>query len=82
MDDTETGTVASAAASGADEPKRMAIICWSNDLDRDPLQHLNQPAGRNRLELCGALGGIRELAGCVVGQREICRLVIGCFGHC
>ena len=34
MDDTETGATAPAAASQGDEPKRMAIICWSNDLDR------------------------------------------------
>ena len=34
MDATDTEPVASAASSHADEPKRMAIICWSNDLDR------------------------------------------------
>jgi len=34
MDATETEQIASPAASHADEAKRMAIICWSNDLDR------------------------------------------------
>ncbi len=34
MDATDTEPIASRAASHADEPKRMAIICWSNDLDR------------------------------------------------
>lgn len=34
MDATETKPIASPAGSHADEPKRMAIICWSNDLDR------------------------------------------------
>jgi peroxiredoxin family protein len=34
MDATDTEPIASTAASHADEPKRMAIICWSNDLDR------------------------------------------------
>jgi len=32
--DTATGAIAGAAASDEEEPKRMAIICWSNDLDR------------------------------------------------
>jgi len=34
MDAIETEQIASPAASHADEPKQMAIICWSNDLDR------------------------------------------------
>jgi peroxiredoxin family protein len=34
MDDTGTAATASATTSKGDEPKRMAIICWSNDLDR------------------------------------------------
>ena len=34
MDATDTEPIVSAAAPHADEPKRMAIICWSNDLDR------------------------------------------------
>ena len=34
MDDTGTAATTSATASKDDEPKRMAIICWSNDLDR------------------------------------------------
>jgi peroxiredoxin family protein len=34
MDDTGTAASISATASKGDEPKRMAIICWSNDLDR------------------------------------------------
>jgi len=34
MDDTGTGAIAPAAAPNEDEPKRLAIICWSNDLDR------------------------------------------------
>ena len=34
MDATETEPIVSPAGSHADEPKRMAIICWSNDLDR------------------------------------------------
>ena len=34
MDATETKPIASPAGSHVDEPKRMAIICWSNDLDR------------------------------------------------
>ena len=34
MENTDAATVAATAASDEDEPKRMAIICWSNDLDR------------------------------------------------
>jgi peroxiredoxin family protein len=34
MEKTNTGTIAAAAAADEGEPKRMAIICWSNDLDR------------------------------------------------
>ena len=33
MSDTDT-TVAPETTSSESEPKRMAIICWSNDLDR------------------------------------------------
>jgi peroxiredoxin family protein len=34
MDNADTTPIASEAASHEEEPKRMAIICWSNDLDR------------------------------------------------
>ena len=34
MENADTSPVASSAAPEEDEPKRMAIICWSNDLDR------------------------------------------------
>jgi peroxiredoxin family protein len=34
MENTNTGTIAAAAAADESEPKRMVIICWSNDLDR------------------------------------------------
>jgi peroxiredoxin family protein len=34
MENTDTAVVAGTAAADEDEPKRMAIICWSNDLDR------------------------------------------------
>jgi peroxiredoxin family protein len=34
MVNTNTGAIAAAAATDESEPKRMAIICWSNDLDR------------------------------------------------
>jgi len=34
MDSTDSALVASAASPDEEEPKRMAIICWSNDLDR------------------------------------------------
>jgi peroxiredoxin family protein len=34
MDSTDTSLSASTKASEEEEPKRMAIICWSNDLDR------------------------------------------------
>jgi peroxiredoxin family protein len=32
--DNDTSAVTSPAGLGDEEPKRMAIICWSNDLDR------------------------------------------------
>ncbi|MGO9581168.1 MAG: hypothetical protein ACLP36_00005, partial [Acidimicrobiales bacterium] len=65
MDDTETGTVASAAASGADEPKRMAIICWSNDLDRVwPVMILATTGAASGLE-------VDKTADCIVLQFEI-----------
>jgi peroxiredoxin family protein len=32
--DNDTSAITSAAGLGEEEPKRMAIICWSNDLDR------------------------------------------------
>ncbi|MGD0285185.1 MAG: DsrE/DsrF/DrsH-like family protein [Acidimicrobiales bacterium] len=34
MENTDTAAMAATGASDEDEPKRMAIICWSNDLDR------------------------------------------------
>ena len=34
MEDIDTAARVATAASDEDEPKRMAIICWSNDLDR------------------------------------------------
>jgi peroxiredoxin family protein len=34
MNDTDTALTPAMAPSEEEEPKRMAIICWSNDLDR------------------------------------------------
>ncbi|MGP8163360.1 MAG: DsrE/DsrF/DrsH-like family protein [Acidimicrobiales bacterium] len=34
MDEKESRAAAGATAGNGDAPKRMAIICWSNDLDR------------------------------------------------
>ena len=34
MDEKESRATASTTAGNGDAPKRMAIICWSNDLDR------------------------------------------------
>jgi peroxiredoxin family protein len=34
MDEKESRAAASTTADNGDAPKRMAIVCWSNDLDR------------------------------------------------
>jgi peroxiredoxin family protein len=34
MDNTDTEATVAEAVAGEEKPKRMSIICWSNDLDR------------------------------------------------
>ena len=48
MDNTDTETT----AAGEEEPKRMSIICWSNDLDRVwPVMILSTTAAASGLEV-------------------------------
>ena len=52
MDNTDTETTAAATAAGEEEPKRMSIICWSNDLDRVwPVMILSTTAAASGLEV-------------------------------
>jgi peroxiredoxin family protein len=52
MDNTDTETTAATTADGEEEPKRMSIICWSNDLDRVwPVMILSTTAAASGLEV-------------------------------
>jgi len=52
MDDTDRKVTTTADASDGDEPKRMSVICWSNDLDRVwPVMILATTAAASGLEV-------------------------------